>query len=100
MTERFGLIREALRERCRWQDNWALSRWGRWRLTAKAVVCLLLAPQRNLWADPDVVEVATYDWHGPYMHPDAIGDCFNWHTLVVPRGWRRWCWHTFWDGNA
>ncbi len=93
-----GYVRLALEQRCKGEDNWPLSRWDRWRLTAKFVICRVLLPQRRVYcAHPlNHVDVAVFDGH-TYGGPD--GTFSNWSVLAVGKGWRNWRWEATTDGD-
>lgn len=69
--------------------------------TAKALLCVLLLPQR--WPSytqyPDAVVVST--GHG-YMPDHEYSWGGSWHEVAIGRGWRprTWWWHWAWESSV
>lgn len=114
---RLSLAREALRGRCRDEQDWVhgfhvpywvplvdqcgydrhvLPRTWRWAHTAKAVVCVLFLRYRPFKHNDDCIEVAWFDAENDYTYEGLMG---SWTTLVIGKGWRGWRWMSYRDGT-
>lgn len=119
---RLSLAREALRGRCRDEQDWAhgfhlpywlpfdqddydryvFTRLWRWAHTAKAVICVLFFRhgafnRHGAFKYNDYgIEVA---WWDAETHYSDVGEVGSWTVLMVAKGWRDWRWSSYRDGT-
>lgn len=79
-----------LRDRCRQEQDWALSRGQRWAYTAKALLVILLRRDRECRYNFDSVTVASTGFHSTFSLDFGSGE--DWIDLVVGRGLFRGWW--------
>lgn len=76
----------AIKERCKNDNNWCLTRWQRWFYTLKLLVCVLIrrGRPRGLPSYPDVVEVGHHHFARTYA-----GWTASWIVVGygIVRGW-------------
>jgi hypothetical protein len=116
---RLGLIKHALGQRCKADDDWNFSalyipvlemefeipgkaRLWRWLYTLKAVICIALDRQRaSLYGsiDPYTVQVANWGWTS-WSSMDFMGTAYDFSALVVAHGLRHWFYHSYRDSTV
>lgn len=94
-----GLLAACLQQRCSVEHDHIVTRFDRWRFTAKAVICLLLRREGKrvycAYPGPDHIEVACLDSRSG-SGPD--GTWYSWDGVAVAMGWRYWRVEVFSDG--
>lgn len=102
---RWGLIKLALAERARHDQEWGPGWWFRpgdwefgpfgtrlwpWAVALKCAICILLGRDGagDSWSE-DVIEVAVYEGES---HSSIDGPYHSWRYLMVRKGWRPSTW--------
>lgn len=94
-NSRFAVMKQVVKQRCKYQDEYPLSKFECLFYTFKCLICLFLNLNRSLYLK-DCVEVAYWNFR------DRSGiDGYTWDiTLIkVPYGFFNWCYDITDDGD-
>lgn len=92
--ERLVACKEALKQRVKYNENIELNRTQRWFYTTKAIICLMIGRQKNLYTTDDKID-SVANW-GYWTSLDGGG---NWTELAVGRGvLRNWYYDIYKNG--
>ena len=90
----------SLTQRGRYTQDWNLGTWGRLFYSAKALICLLLQRQRDLWAKDCVDSIAMWD-EAPMAGTENPSWAASWEELVVGHGiFSDWYYDTYNNANC
>lgn len=116
--QKLNLIRVALTQRCRTEQDWNLAELyipftgyafdipGKARLmriayTLKAIVCVVLGQKHDLYANINPGAVSVAEWNvESWSSMDFMGEAYDFSVLVVAHGWRNWSFDSYRDSTA
>jgi len=83
--ERLVAIKEVLKQRGKFHDNYSLNRLQRWFYTLKTVICLLLNRRKTLGFEDCIDSMAVWNMT-EWQSMDFMGTAYDWTELAVGIG--------------
>lgn len=83
----FKYVWIALRDHCKYEENWSLPRRKRIAYTIKCIVCVILH-REDITGRDDPIEVGYLNFCRTYSF--EYGEGAEWDYLAVAHGWKQW----------
>lgn len=101
LTKR-NLIKAILKDRLFFHDNYFSARhwWWRWFYSAKAIICVVIGREGDLYGDPDAIDSVAFLNYRSVFSLDCM-DAKEWDEIAISPGvFRGWRYGVYSNGNC